>query len=749
MEFLPENFQECFANFTMMSKEELDLDLELEKLRKECEQAVKSAKEIEAVFDLFRDKWLSLTYNEIDKKGDYIVFRLRNAVAKSNFSARDCNETIFYDWLEFIPENFEELSDNDKLVIWGNIPFTFFSDDSVTLSESIREVYYIPKIKDLEARLNVFQMAREEERKAQVEKYKKSTQIKVSGIETTKPEQLPEHLYAEETDKKIVTIDDLPDVVVPKQPTKKKFTSRVAETIDLPDYQKRLALMKEIEELNESIQEINNQIEKAPSIKKAYTFNTDPSKVQFPGIDDVGCNVDYSEFDQALALMRDLNEVTVEEGVIDYVTPWYYNYLDPIDKSKEVRKMNIINDRRRALGLPPTLGGQVLTPPTDLEKRVYQAPGIPEQEKAIDLSYVQKISLNVMAYPIIHRFREGKLFTTVNLLDRYVNVSKLLKYAHDHGYSSTKNPKDINAWLKTRHAQLLMVAGEDRFKRGIPHPYTGKIYKEGIRMGYRITRRMVYDEVYNPDDHKGVYLHPRIAEYVALWVSDEFHWLFANEFEDCISEYYELKDLDKEIDPLYWTPILPTSVQIAFYRRYGKSNINYSNGLVKISVGPKHYIDKICKDPNNITLYRVRAVKDPKLFLKRVKANIPFALVHSNLYTFGDEEIVTNLVGYLSKIDGIPPHLADIWQDSIFNLEALGERNKEIDDYETEKMIEFRNSFYGVVPKVQQTTGYWVDENTFEEIIAGKVVQWRMNKPDIFDIKPSALTMGYKRYGEN
>ena len=395
---------------------------------------------------------------------------------------------------------------------------------------------------------------------------------------------------------------------------------------------------------------------------------------------------DLREYGQALF---DKYYIEIPEDLIDYQPPECIEYLDAGDQFRERYKLNVVNQRREALGLPllsfpvqeylPHVGDILNTLP------------VPDQEALISLSGKTKVSLNIFSYPIIHRIREGQLFTCINFLDKYVNVTRLLQYAHIAGYSRGKSAKDINSWFETKEGRLLMAAGSDRFQSGVLNPANGKVYNIGVRMGYRVRRRIIYEDCFDVDIHKGVYLHPRIAEYVAKWVSPEFGRLFNNEFSDAIREYYELPFIDEEPDPLYSTPALPTARQILFYWPRNKVPLD---DQIKIAIGTASYINQLYMSGRNEVLFRVWSVPDTDRFMKQLYQHIPYRKIKGSLYTFGGPDAIAYLPQVLSLLDNLPHHLVDIWQTYLVEVDVLESLQEELNMYDNIQRAKYRAKYY-------------------------------------------------------
>ena len=418
----------------------------------------------------------------------------------------------------------------------------------------------------------------------------------------------------------------------------------------------------------------------------------------------------------------------VPEDVIEYVRPENFEYFNNEDKALEHHKQIIIAQRRYKLGLPPQDMSPKSEKITEKERELLYAKSLTEQRALIEASAEQGVGINVFCYPIIHRYFGGKLVTTINFIDKYVNVTRLLQYAHAAGYSSAKTPKNVDSWLGTKMGKLLMTAGKDRFRNGLINPKNGKVYKTNIRMGYKIAKRTVYEKCTTLDSHKGTYLHPRIAAYVAMWVSPEFHEFFTHQFEEAIEEYYELKFIEENEEAVYTTPSLPTTHQVLMYRRKNHKKGLYEDGFVQMSAGQKSYIRALVKKGNIDILYWAQGVPDLKEFKDSLKKSVPYTRYgNSNLYSFGGETRVQEAIRVMDKLDTYPSHLDGIWQDNLIKLENLGTYDQENQKYHNEKKAEFQAKAYGIVPKVQKKKGYWLNKKQYVQILDdGSEMTWNM-----------------------
>jgi hypothetical protein len=295
-------------------------------------------------------------------------------------------------------------------------------------------------------------------------------------------------------------------------------------------------------------------------------------------------------------------------------------------------------------------------------KDILRAPTLYEQKEIIKLSRSTETSHNIFCRPIIHRVVKGFMYTTINYVDKYVNVTRLLEFAHLAGYSPKKT---FSAWISTRMGKLLMKAGEMRYKDGVIHPLLGKLDVHNIRMAYRINRRIIKYPCVLPDAHKGVYVHPRIAHHIAMWVSNEFALLFEDQFEDMIEEYLEFPDIESEPEPRFNTPMLPTKRQVLLSRRRG---VYYESGNVSISMGDRAYINTIRRRANVNVMYYGRSMPLTTELFGMIKGTN----VKSNVYSFGNSEGLNKAIEQISAIDQMPQELAEIWQDSTFRIEQLG-----------------------------------------------------------------------------
>ena len=423
---------------------------------------------------------------------------------------------------------------------------------------------------------------------------------------------------------------------------------------------------------------------------------------------------EVSNMRQSVDFINELMNITVPDDVIEYIFPDDYPYLNTMDKAREMTKEKIIAIRRAERGLPPQVDfGYHKT--TELDRKLLGRTTAREQKALIEMSKEKGIGVNTFSYPIIHRYYKGELMFTVNFVDKYVNVTRLLQFAHKMGYTKTKNPRNITSWLETKMGRLLMNAGKDRFKEGMVHPRIGKVYKTDIRMGYKVTNRICYDECVDVDANRGVYLHPRIAAHVAMWVSSEFSVLFVEQFEEAVEDYYDLDWVEQYPEELYDTPMLPTKRQILMYQRTTASPQEVAQGIVNISVGNRAYINSITKKPFIKVLYYAQAIPDEKIVMRQIELVVNYIKTGKNKYVFGDTQHVENAIKILKEYDQYPAHLDGIWQVELLKINKLGSYQEEKVWYDVEKQKEVNLKRYGIGPAPAKNVGFWRDTITWVE----------------------------------
>lgn len=477
--------------------------------------------------------------------------------------------------------------------------------------------------------------------------------------------------------------------------------------------------VKKFNALNE--RSLESQVIKPGSLKKGsekvvqeYNAKVDAADIKLPfnkhlQADYVGIASDIDE----------LMSTTVEKGVIEYEYPENFIYFTELEKAIEKRKILIINERRKELGLGPLkLKGW-----TDiLPQQVPDYKSLEEQKKLIS----KKGGVNIFSWPIIHRYYNGELLTTVNINDKYVNVTRLLSFAYEKGYTSYL--KSLNGWLTTNQARLLMCAGIDRFRDGVPNPLLGRIYKKNIRMAYRISKRIILEETLDMDAHKGVYFHPRIAASIARWISKDFHDFFSKDFEKMYDDYSQLVWEDQDISPYYFTPVMPYGTQLIMYKRLSDMGKKHKGNEVQISIGKSTYIKNMSKDSKKHILYYARAIDDIDAVMKILPPHLRKG--KTNSYSFFSQEDINHAIEILRDYDKYPEHLHKIWQDFTFNIENLGDQKIEAMLYHGEKSEEYQKSI-GKWKEKEKSKSYWEDPFTFISVKSdGTELKYTFEKPN-------------------
>lgn len=418
-----------------------------------------------------------------------------------------------------------------------------------------------------------------------------------------------------------------------------------------------------------------------------------------------------------------LFDIDIPEDLVDYTPPTNYEYLKPSEIFKELQKYNMIMAKRERLGLEMQPFFQIGHKISEKEREIMTSTPVAEQQEILRSGKEDYF----LCFPFIYFVRDYKIAFCVNVIDKYVNVTRLLQYAHSANFHDAKNPKALNSWFQTKVGKLLMISGKDRFSEGVTHPYIGKLYKKNIRMGYRIAKRLSYAPCVSSDFHKGTYLHPRIAAAVAMWVSKDFHDFFAKAFEEGVSKFLEISWIESG-RPRYATPALPGPDQLLVYRNK-KDEIKYKQqfpGLVNISVGKKAYIKRMVEDKNKIVLYYLQSVPNPAALLAELKTVVNYKKTNPNKYEFGSERHLKAALEFLMEHDKYPSHLEGIWQDSTIRIDILGSYQAEKKIYDMEKKEAYLISI-GQNVTAPKNKSRWLDEHRFLSVdIDGNETIWHL-----------------------
>ena len=535
------------------------------------------------------------------------------------------------------------------------------------------------------------------------------------------PIAIAEHLLANDIGSvdRESNLDEI-EADVPPSPKKTVRKRTVKKNLVFEDYENEqhcewTPMSEEDKEFINTFNSMNNmQLAEAKlinreNIGKYISYNDDTESFGYSG--------GISEVDR-IANIVFAKQPSLDPSIMEYHFPDSYEYMTKEDKKNEYLKQIEIATRRQNAGLPEQKFNLIRCPET-WEKEITTTKDIEIQQEIIDESEKEKTSVNVFCYPVVYRYVSGELLTTINFVDKYVNVSRMLKYAFNMGYSSSQ--KDINVWFKTKLGKLLMTSGRNRFKNGVIHPRLGKIYKRDVRMGYRVATRLVYDSCTNLTNHKGVYLHPRIAHSVALWVSNEFALLFEKEYEDALDMYYAIDWIENPDEGRFDTPYLPTKKQVLVYRRTIGKGINYKPGEVNITVGDRSYINQVKKKPGINVLYHAKAVPVTELIISQLKVSVGFEKKYPNKYDFGSSENLIDAIDVIREYDRLPEEVADTWQDSIVKVENLGSFKEEKRIYDNEKRDEFQKSEYGIEPDIltvkNTLDNHWISASEYLQTI--------------------------------
>ena len=485
----------------------------------------------------------------------------------------------------------------------------------------------------------------------------------------------------------------------------KPKTVRIERVVTEPVVEDEIFTIDGSEEIDDGFMERNAMINNIEALK-ANTI-TEKGEEYVPSLESY------------ISTLPQINNIShsLAEGQIEYYKPDEYRYMS--NKDRIIVDLNLMEvaSRREKLGLEQLTSKEDELDSPELYEitKTYDAEA---QKRIVEGSKLNNTSNNVFCHPVIYRYVSGKLMTTINYVDRYVNVTRLLEYAYRARYITSK--RNIGSWFKTRLGRLYMNTGVDRFKRGILHPRMGKIYKKNIRMGYRVVNKLTNFPCVNDILHKGTYVHPRIAHAVARWVGAEFALLFQNEYEEAVEKYVGFKSIDITPEPLYETPMLPSEKQILIYRRIGSK---YRPGEVNLSVGDKAYINTLRKKPKIIILYHAISVPMVEQVMSVIGLNVNYNKTYPNKYDFISLENLQRVIEICSDMDTLPGHMSEVWRDDIISPTPLRSITEEKIIFHAGK----KEEYLGLeVPKsparhsaFPDPDGYWKTPVEFSTMIDG------------------------------